>query len=366
MKTVDADTHIHECAAMWEHIDPEFYSRRPIQVTLPEDTVHGDFNAAWIIDGKLYPKPVGQGLFFFRTPTTSLATQKTWAPVGAQSLEDIPARLADMDNQGIDYQVVFPSLFLAPMADDTKVERAVCQSYNRYVSKACARSEGRIYFTATLPWRDVDDAVAVLREAKDLGAVAAWLPGVMWDRPLSDPYFYPLFEELSRLKLPLAIHFAWGCPGLHQIYKDQTSQLFPAGVVPVILGFEALLTNGVYDEFPDLTVAFVEAGSEWVPYVVNQLDRRYDQGGLRNVKRRPSDTVKSGQIYVTVEAVEDIPYVAQFTSEDYLVIGSDYPHLDPSHEKEMIAALNENTRVSDSLREKILSTNALRLYNLPA
>jgi hypothetical protein len=32
----------------------------------------------------------------------------------------------------------------------------------------------------------------------------------------------------------------------------------------------------------------------------------------------------------------------------------------------MIAALNENTRVSEALREKILSTNALRLYNLPA
>lgn len=295
MKTVDADTHIHEPEAMWQYLDPEFQVQRPRVVSFGEDSPFGStFNACWVIEGRLYPKPAGPGWFAFRTPPVSNAAAETWAAIGAQTLEDVPTRLEEMDGQRVDYQVVFPTLFLAPMADETKLERALCQAYNRYMSRACAQSQGRIYFAATIPWRNADDAVAVVREAKELGAVAVFVPGIMRDRPLADRFFDPLYAELSR------------------------------------------------------------------------LDRRFRQGSLSHLKRRPSETLQGGNIFVTVEADEDIPYVSQFLNDDQLVIGSDYPHMDPSHEKRMVDALHENTRVPEAMRTKILSANALRLYKLPA
>ena len=41
---VDADTHIGEPAAMWEHFDKELYGRRPVVVKVPNDTWYGRRN----------------------------------------------------------------------------------------------------------------------------------------------------------------------------------------------------------------------------------------------------------------------------------------------------------------------------------
>ncbi len=47
MSVIDADGHIIEPEAMFEHLPEEFYPRRPIPVHLPVDTVRGDFNGCW-------------------------------------------------------------------------------------------------------------------------------------------------------------------------------------------------------------------------------------------------------------------------------------------------------------------------------
>ena len=38
---IDADTHIAEPPQMWEHLDPDFYDRRPVLIQIPGDTVYG-------------------------------------------------------------------------------------------------------------------------------------------------------------------------------------------------------------------------------------------------------------------------------------------------------------------------------------
>jgi hypothetical protein len=38
------------------------------------------------------------------------------------------------------------------------------------------------------------------------------------------------------------------------------------------------------------------------------------------------------RLYVACEADEDIPYIAKYTGEDHILIGSDYGHNDPSNE----------------------------------
>ncbi len=47
MKMIDADAHVEESIHTWEYLEPEFYPRRPIPVTLPSDTSWGKWNAGW-------------------------------------------------------------------------------------------------------------------------------------------------------------------------------------------------------------------------------------------------------------------------------------------------------------------------------
>src|SRR5262249_52867484 len=159
----------------------------------------------------------------------------------------------------------FPTLFLVTVADDIQVERALCQSYNRFMGRACSQSDGRIRFGAGVPWRNMEHAIQVLREAKELGAVAVMGPGLMWDNPLSDAAFFPLYEEACRLQLPLVVHVAWSSPSLNGVFSDLPNANFSSLVLPVMMGFWALMIHGVHDRFPELKVAFLEAGCEWLP-----------------------------------------------------------------------------------------------------
>jgi predicted TIM-barrel fold metal-dependent hydrolase len=140
---------------------------------------------------------------------------------------------------------------------------------------------------------------------------------------------------------------------------------FSSFQLPVLMGFWSLMQGGIYERFPDLKVAFLEAGSEWLPYVINQLDRSYRTFG-KGLRRPPSEYLRQGNVYISCESDEDVPYVLQYIGEDQVMIASDYPHTDPSHEEDMVRGLEEHQdRLSPEVREKILSTNPMRLYGLP-
>ena len=70
---IDADTHISEGEAMWSLMDKTIYPRRPLMLSVPEDTVFGNRNAFWLIDGEIYPKAGGRGSFALVTPSAQKA-----------------------------------------------------------------------------------------------------------------------------------------------------------------------------------------------------------------------------------------------------------------------------------------------------
>jgi predicted TIM-barrel fold metal-dependent hydrolase len=367
VKVVDADAHMLEGERTWDFLDPEFEGRRPVPLRLDPERAEGlyrRFNAVWLIDGQIHPKLTGRGYHIFGTPPISIHAHSKAVSIGSQDMTDVPARLADMDQVGIYYQVVYPSAFLIPLAEDPRLERALCQSYNRFMAQACEASDGRIRFAAVTPLRDVSDAVAVVREAKGLGAVSVMVPGLMWDRPLSDEGFYPLYEELSRLELPLGVHVAWGAPGLTNIFSDLDNASFSSLTAPALMGFWSLMVGGIYERFPQLKAVFLEAGCEWLPYLVHQLERRYARTPGR-MKRSPAEYLRQGNIYVSAETDEDLCYVLECIGEDQLVLASDYAHVDPSTEMDMVRALErEQQHLAPAVREKMLATNAARLYDL--
>jgi predicted TIM-barrel fold metal-dependent hydrolase len=364
MYVVDADAHVMESEATWDYLDPEWRAHRPVPLIFDQDTIYQQWNAVWLIEGRAHPKMAGRGWHIFATPVQQAAAQAKSAAIGAQTLTDVPARLADMDRTGIQVQVILPSLFLAPLAEDVRLEAALCRSYNRFLGQACAQSGGRLKYVAVLPWRDVAGARDVLREAHELGAVAAMAHGLVWDRPLGDATFDPVFADLSARGLPLVVHFGWGAPALNNIFSDRPSA-FSGGLMPVVMAFYTMMAGGVFERFPDLRAAFLEAGSEWLPYALRRLHNRYSRGALPALRRPPADYLRAGNVYLACEGEEDVPYVLRFLGEDQIVMASDYPHVDPTSEDDMVSAIAGRADLTPAQAEKILSANPLRLYNLP-
>src|SRR5947208_16895306 len=120
---IDADTHISESEAMWSMIDKDMYHRRPVMMKGPEDTLYGPRNAFWLIDGNIFPKPNGKGSFRLITPSaTKLESSRGDIQISWREMNDIPARLKDMDRFNVEAKVGFPFLFLFYLTDDTWLE----------------------------------------------------------------------------------------------------------------------------------------------------------------------------------------------------------------------------------------------------
>jgi len=356
---IDADAHVEESQAMFDRLDKEYYSRRPLPVRFDGDTVFGKYNAVWLIEGETYPKLVGKGGTIFRTPTLMEAASLKRESIGAQEMTDIDARLKDMDKVKIDTQVVFPSLFLTTTAEDLRLEAALLRAYNSFLGECSAASKGRIRFAALVPIRDVDASIKEIKRAAKIGATAVMLHGMAWDKLLGDESLFPFYEEAANLNLPICVHLGWGCPAMTDIFDASTN--FYSAILPVTIGFHSILTSSAFESIPNLRFAFLEAGCGWVPYLIRQVRR---DNARRRKAKDPVEYFKAGRVFVTSEADEDINGVAELIGEDSFIIGSDYPHGDPSRQEDMVAEFRERKDLSPRMVEKMLSANPRRLYGL--
>ena len=376
MPTIDADGHVIEPESMFESLPKDFYPRRPIPVLLPTDTVRGDFNGCWIIEGKTYPTIGARGRTTFPLPGVN-ASKNSIVSIGSQTLADVDARMADLDKFNIDIQIVFPTMFLVSTAEDVKLEGALFQAYNTYLGAACAKSKGRLSWAAPIPFRDPEAAIEEMERACELGAAGIFTMGMVWDRTLDDPAFLPIYEKAVALDIPICVHLGWASPPVTNLFSDGRA-FFCSATIPVIWAFVSVMSSGLLTRFPKLRIGFLETGSMWVPYAIQQLRRREKpltvlrgQGrpssasGLNlEYYRDPEEFFRTGQAFVNCEGDEDFDYLLKHLGEDALMCSSDFPHGDASGEETYVRHWHERTDMQDRVKQKALGENAGRFFRL--
>ena len=113
---------------------------------------------------------------------------------------DVEGRLKDMDRMGVHAQVLFPAFFIRYNTTNPEAEAALAKSYNRWLAERCAHSNGRLRWAAVLPFLDTDDTVDELRWAKAHGACGFFKRGFDLYKRVSDPHFFPVYEEAAALE----------------------------------------------------------------------------------------------------------------------------------------------------------------------
>ncbi|MFQ5906540.1 MAG: amidohydrolase family protein [bacterium] len=341
MPTIDADAHVLESSHTWDYMDESEREMRP-QIVTPS---HGDDPGTefWLIDGRLHPKSQNVGKD---------------TPEASREMQDIEARIRHMDELEVDVQVLYPSVFLRPLTSRPEVELALCKSYNRWLADIWRKGGNRLRWVAVLPLLSMEKALEELRIARKNGACGLFIRGVEGERRLSDPYFFPLYEETSRIGLPVCVHSATGSFALHDFFARECG--FSKFKLAVVGAFHSLIFDGIPEMFPKLRFAFVEVSSQWIPYVIHDLTIRFRRRGGQLRK----DLLRESRIYVACQTDDDLAYILKYSGEDNLIIGSDYGHADTSTEIEALRKLKEDGKVTPSAITKILDENARTLYNL--
>jgi uncharacterized protein len=341
MPTIDADAHVLETERTWEYMDRSKADYRP-RIVRTETPFRGQ-NEWWLVDGQLRQKQTNVGQD---------------ASAEAREMADVAARLRHMDELGIDIQVLYPTIFIRPLTQRPQVELALCKSYNRWLADIWVEGKQRLPWAAALPLMTMDAAIRELEWATQHGACAVFMRGLEGDRPLSDPYFFPLFEAASALEVPICPHASNGSLLLHDYFQDD------AGVAlfkfPVFIGFHAILWDEIPKRFPKLRFGFIEVGAQWVPYLLHDLRRRAERRG----RSLEDYSLRENRIWVACQTNDDLPYVLRYAGPDNLVIGTDYGHADTSTEIEVMRNLRRQGSVEPAVIDKILDDNPRALYGL--
>jgi len=132
----------------------------------------------------------------------------------------------------------------------------------------------------------------------------------------------------------------------------------------VMAAFTSLMTRGMFEKYPRMRCAVLEAGSNWITAWLDRMDHKTEvMRAFTPLKRLPSEYFKR-QCLISAEPDESITAaVAQHLGEDHVIWASDYPHLDASFD--VVDQIREKIAVlSESAQRKILGENAARFYGL--
>lgn len=338
MATIDADAHVIETEQTWQYMDGPMAKFRPRIVT----TADGG-QQYWLVDGRVFSRRVNVNKLI---------------PAAVTEMQDVDSRLRHMDELGVDIQVLYPSLFLRPLTAKPEVETALFRSYNRWMAGVCSRGDGRFRWVAMAPLMELEEGLKEARFAKENGACGLFMRGIADDRLLSDPYFFPLYEEAERLDLPICVHASSGGFDWVELFGRECG--FAKFKLAVLSGFHSIAYEGIPSKFPNLRFGFIEVRSQWLPYVLTDLAKRFEQKGQPWSK----NFMRENRLYVACQTDDDMPWVLRYTGEDNIVIGSDYGHADTSSELEVFKKFATSEEISSVAIGKILDDNAKALYGL--
>ena len=351
MPVVDVDTHIDEPEEAWASMEGPAARFRPITIAPPEGVQVPGLDAAtnrwWLVDGRMRQRMIRDD-------------DSTGTTLGSRELLDVSARLAHMDRAGVDIHVIYPTFFLAYITGDPEAEVALTTSYNEYLARKCAESNGRLRWVAVLPLLDIEASVTQLRWAREHGACGVFKRGVEHGKRASDPYFFPIYEEASALDLPICIHTGNGNPSEGRIgHGDGLSG------VPVMDAFHALVLYNIPQQFPTLRFGFLEAGSTWLPYVMDRLAAEKARRSWIRKFELGASLIRDNRFFIAIDPIEDISHILEFGTEDNLMIGSDYTHFDTSAQPDALQQVHQwvdQGRISAVVARKILEHNPMVFY----
>jgi len=283
-----------------------------------------DGQAVWVCDGKVWGrwdgKPPATGS---ARPVKALYNAFDRAAIYDQSARRpaVPGlRLADMDRDGVETQVIFGPIF--QISTDDPVLRCACyRVYNDWLLDFCKAAPDRLIGLPMLP-ETPEAALAELERVIAKGGVRQVNLMIANVNPkLDDPAWEPLWQALEQSGVILSWH------------------------ITVFVGKPGDRTAGKAASVFENTKFF------WA-----------DKGGSALVTK-PSDLFKR-QIYATFQDDHVAMSLIPFFGEGHLLWASDYPHPDSVWPNSRAAIERQMRHLSPEMRRKLTRDNAAALYGL--
>jgi predicted TIM-barrel fold metal-dependent hydrolase len=278
---------------------------------------------------------------------------------------DPAARLAEMDRDGVDAEVLYPTPRLAQGVVATKepdFHLALVRAYNDWLSEYVALAPERFAGLMLLPNRGAATAVEemdrVLGRPGIRGVMMGCYPNGTLEVAAEDDAVWARVVEAG-VTVNIHVSLSQHMPASHRAALPGYGRFFdaPNRIVQMIFA-------GVFDRFPDPDVVVAEVDCGWVPYFKEQIDnnyRRLDAISDFRITALPSEYVERHLHFTYLTDPFGIANRAAIGVERILW-SSDYPHISSDWPHSWAAIERTFSDIAAGERDLILHGNAQRLY----
>jgi predicted TIM-barrel fold metal-dependent hydrolase len=372
MLPIDADSHFFEPLDLFErYIDARFrertyrvennpatgklqfvVDRKPLQVLDAEGVLR-----AVVGYGQ---KEAGRNLSNF---DSELPLSSDW--------QDMDKRIEFLDREGLAAQVIYPTVGLLweDAVSDPLLADALCRAYNTWAMEICASHRDRLFPAAHISLRDPALAVRELERVAKLGCHSIFVGAAPYDgKSFGHEIYDPVWAAAQDLDLAVGLHLvAHANYTGSQYYRDEDPGFMWVTMNLIQDPRTALATivyDGVFDRFPRLRVATIEAMAGWVGEWLERFEYRYKYMKHTSKMTRSPTEYFMENIWVSADPVERmLPAVVRFAGDDRFFVGSDYPHAEG-----FVAPVRQTRECLSSLPpesvDKILCLNARKFYRI--
>jgi len=278
-----------------------------------------------------------------------------------QEMSDPLSRLREMDEAGIDIQVLSlstPNVYFAADQDSL----TLAQVTNDYLSSLCEEYPKRFLCLASVPLNNPDLALRELHRAiHELGMNGLIIGSNVNGVPLNSPQFKPFFEEVDRLGLAVLIHPM--SPAGVELMGEYALAPLIGFVFDTTLAVTRMVYEGMMEEFPHINFIVAHLGGA-IPYLFERINNGYRAYAecRENLEKSPGEYLRR-LYYDTVSFHEPALMCAYHTvGAEHMVLGSDYPHV-IGNMREALSSI-QGLQLAEDEKQLILGQNALRILRL--
>jgi aminocarboxymuconate-semialdehyde decarboxylase len=269
---------------------------------------------------------------------------------------DAAVRLADMDRDGVDLQVVSATPVLFAYGRPAEHARECARIFNDGLLELCAAGQGRLVPIGQVPLQDTDLACRELERCLAAGMTGVQIGNHVGDRDLDDDGLVTFLSHCAALDVAVFVH-PWDMFGGCRL-EDWMLGWTVAMPAETQLSLNRMILGGAFDRLPrDLRICFAHGGGSFT-FLLGRLENAWHR---RDIVRGRSTAPPSTYLdrFDVDSAVYDsraLRYLVEVMGPSSVLLGSDYPF--PLGE-ERVGSVIRSCGFEPHVEQRLLGDNAL-------
>ncbi|NGN66368.1 amidohydrolase [Streptomyces sp. A7024] len=259
-----------------------------------------------------------------RNGPASLAVNGPMVRERMPRMTDAAVRLAAMDAQGVDVQLVSPSPSHYHYWADAETAEKLCRRANEATAAHCATAPDRLRGLGLVPLQHPEQATRALDHALECGLLGVEISSHAPGRELSDPAYEPFWARAAQTGALVFLH-PFGCTLDERLDRWYLSNSVGQPTENAV-ALSHLIFSGVLDRHPDLRLIAAHGGG-YLPTHIGRADHawRARPDAAAGCAHLPSSYLRRLHFDSLVHDPHVLRELVRVAGADRVLLGSDFP-----------------------------------------